>query len=79
MKAIDLVENYLRKHGAATHAQLDKLLRRNDVVTYNLPDVIYQLRNGNKKRRPLSIETIRYRYRGKLCTRWVLLSERKAA
>ena len=71
MTAIDIVHKRLQK-GPATHAQLDRLLRSKDQVTYNLPDVIYQLRQGASKRKPVAIETVRFHYRGKLCTQWYL-------
>lgn len=67
MTAQDIVLNYLKQYGRATHAELDRQLRLKDCTTYNLPDVIYNLRNKGEK-----IETERFKYNGKRCTAWSL-------
>lgn len=67
MTAQDIVLSYLQKYGRATHAELNRQLWLADCVVYNLPDVIYKLRNKGEK-----IETERFKYNGKRCTAWSL-------
>lgn len=57
------------KNGRSTHSALDRMLRLKGIVTYNLADVIYRLRKKGHY-----IETYRYKYRGKYCTSWELIT-----